>query len=159
MLTSYATYNAWANTELFKVIVKLSEEQQYAEVKSSFPSLYKTITHIWDAESGWWQRLKLEEHIKYESEQCTNMADAINAIQNLDILWLQWITNATEMQLRHVFAYQNSKKQQFKQPVWEMLLHVFNHSAYHRGQIVTILRQLDIYKIPQTDYIVWSRGK
>lgn len=157
MLTSYATYNAWANNELFKVVASLNTEQQHAEIISSFPSVFKTIVHIWDAESGWWQRLRLEENIIYESKDCSNMEAAINAIQNLDIQWLQWITHATEMQLRHVFAYQNSKKQQYKQPVFEMLLHVFNHSTYHRGQLVTMLRQLGVQKIPQTDFIVWAR--
>jgi uncharacterized damage-inducible protein DinB len=40
-----------------------------------------------------------------------------------------------------------------------MLLHVFNHGTYHRGQLVTMLRQLGIENIPATDFIVWSREK
>jgi uncharacterized damage-inducible protein DinB len=40
-----------------------------------------------------------------------------------------------------------------------MLLHVFNHSNFHRGQLVTILRQLGEEKIPQTDYIHYSRSR
>jgi uncharacterized damage-inducible protein DinB len=40
-----------------------------------------------------------------------------------------------------------------------MLLHLFNHNTYHRGQLVTMLRQLGMDKIPATDFIVWSRKK
>jgi uncharacterized damage-inducible protein DinB len=40
-----------------------------------------------------------------------------------------------------------------------MLLHLFNHGTYHRGQLVTMLRELGIEKIPPTDFIVWSRRK
>jgi len=47
----------------------------------------------------------------------------------------------------------------YKQPVCQMILHVFNHGTYHRGQLVNMLRQLGIEKIPQTDFIVWSRKK
>jgi uncharacterized damage-inducible protein DinB len=40
-----------------------------------------------------------------------------------------------------------------------MLLHLFNHGTYHRGQLVNQLRQLGIAKIPPTDFIIWSRKK
>jgi uncharacterized damage-inducible protein DinB len=64
-----------------------------------------------------------------------------------------------EHHLDHVFQYQNKKGEQFKQPLYQMLIHLFNHGTYHRGQIVTILHQLGIKKIPQMDFIVWSRKK
>ena len=50
-------------------------------------------------------------------------------------------------------------KAQFKQPTWQMLLHVFNHGTYHRGQLVNMLRQLGVSRIPATDFALWSRGK
>ncbi len=40
-----------------------------------------------------------------------------------------------------------------------MWLHLFNRQTYHRGQIITRLRQNGIDKIPATDFIVFSRGK
>ncbi|MGZ3851281.1 MAG: DinB family protein [Flavisolibacter sp.] len=40
-----------------------------------------------------------------------------------------------------------------------MLLHAFNHGTYHRGQLVNMLRQLGVDKIPGTDFIAWSRRK
>jgi len=41
--------------------------------------------------------------------------------------------------------------------LFQILLHIFNHGTYHRGQLVTILQQLNIQNIPQTDFIVWTR--
>jgi uncharacterized damage-inducible protein DinB len=73
--------------------------------------------------------------------------------------WIEWINAASEAALDHVFQYQTSRKEQFKQPISQMLLHVFNHGTYHRGQLVNMLRQLEVEKIPQTDFIVWSRMK
>jgi uncharacterized damage-inducible protein DinB len=35
------------------VILALPEEKQLAEVPSSFNSLYRTVLHMWDAESGY----------------------------------------------------------------------------------------------------------
>jgi uncharacterized damage-inducible protein DinB len=63
------------------------------------------------------------------------------------------------MALDHVFQYYNTKRELFKDPTWQMLLQVFNHGSYHRGQLVNMLRQLGVEKIPQTDFIVWGRKK
>ncbi len=63
------------------------------------------------------------------------------------------------MRSKVAFDYENSKGEQFKQPIFQMLLHVFNHGTYHRGQLVTMLRQLGVENIPATDFIVWSREK
>ena len=40
--------------------------------------------------------------------------------------------------------------------LWELLLHIVNHSTYHRGQITTMLRQLGARTIA-TDITRWYR--
>ncbi|MGZ3861095.1 MAG: DinB family protein, partial [Flavisolibacter sp.] len=106
----------------------------------------------------WWQRLKLQERIVVPSATFTgNMKEAFDNLLKQDRQWKEWVEKAQEHMLQYVFVYQNSKNETFKQPVSQMLLHLFNHNTYHRGQLVTILRQLEVGKIPQTDFIVWSR--
>ena len=158
LLKQYASYNIWANQKLIELILSLTEEQQQKEIASSFSSLYKTLLHMWDSETAWWQRMKLHERIIIPSENFNGTTrDVVNGLINQSRQWEEWVRNASELSLSHVFQYQNSKKEQFKQPVYQMILHVFNHGTYHRGQLVTILRQLGVEKIPQTDFIVWSR--
>ena len=160
LLLQLSTYNYWANQLLLAAINPLSEEVQHKEVASSFSSLYKTALHMWDAESIWWQRMKLQERINIPSTTFNGaMQDISTGILQLDKQWQDWIRASQEHQLQHVFQYQNLKGEQFKQPTYEMLLHLLNHNTYHRGQLVTILRQLGIEKIPQTDFIIWSRKK
>ena len=90
-----------------------------------------------------------------------NFAGSFNELSKkllqLSRQWEEWVRNANEANITHVFAYQNSKKELFKQPVYEVLLHLFNHQTYHRGQLATIFRQLGFEKIPPTDFIVFSR--
>jgi uncharacterized damage-inducible protein DinB len=160
LMVSYASYNYWANGELTKTIQALTPQQQQAEVKSSFTSLQKTIIHMWDAESIWWQRMKLQENIVIPSLTFhATMQEAVTGLMNQSKDWMNWVQQANELQLEHVFAYQNSKKEQFKQPMWQMLLHMFNHATFHRGQLVTILRQVGEEKIPPTDYIHYTRSR
>ena len=160
LILQFSTYHLWANQLLLDAINQLPEEKQTQTVASSFDSLLKTVLHIWDAESIWWQRMKLSERVVRPSENFSgNMKEAAESLLQKNRQWHEWVTSAQEHMLQHVFRYQNTKKEQFKQPVYQMLLHIFNHGTYHRGQLVTMLRQLGVEKIPQTDFIVWSRKK
>jgi uncharacterized damage-inducible protein DinB len=160
MLLQLSAYHLWANHTLLEAINNLSDEAQHTELPGSFSSIHKTILHLWNAESIWWQRMKLQERIVAPAETFTGTTtEAGQQLQLLNKQWHEWISGAQERMLEHVFMYHNSKREQFKQPIYQMLLHVFNHGTYHRGQLVNQLRQLGVAKIPATDFIVWSRKK
>ena len=160
LLQQYAAYNLWANKIITEKIAQLPVDTIHKEMNSSFSSIYKTVVHLMDAESIWWQRLKLQEHVEWPGKSFEGNFKALS--QQLIFLskqWNEWVINANEVNITHVFGYQNSKKEYFKQPVYEMLLHLFNHQTFHRGQIITMMRQNGIEKIPATDFIVFARKK
>ncbi len=160
LLRQYAAYNIWASQQILSIVYTLTDEQHKQEISSSFPSLYKTVLHMWDAESIWWQRMKLSERINRPSDNYTGtLQDAAAGLLHQSKQWEEWISNASDMAIEHVFHYHTFDKAQYKQPIWQMLLHVFNHGSYHRGQLINMLRQLGVQKLPATDFILWSRGK
>lgn len=160
MLQSYAAYNYWANQRLAEVIRALPPGEAQREVPSSFSSLHATLLHMWNAESGWWQRIRLQERVVMPGEGFSGTTEELlQQYLQQSRLWEEWISQASEAALAHVVAYQNTKREQFKQPVWQVALHVFNHGTYHRGQLVNMLRQLGADKIPGTDFILWARGR
>lgn len=160
MLQQLATYNFWANQKLLEAILVLPEEKQKAELPSSFRSIYATVLHIWNAESIWWQRMKLQERILPPGENFKGtMHELAGELLMQNRQWAEWVETAPDAVLDHVFEYRNTKRELFKQPVFQMLIHIFNHGTYHRGQLVNMLRQLGVEKIPQTDFIDWSRLK
>ena len=160
ILLQCAAYTIWANRKIIECINNLSNDQINREISSSFSSVFKTVLHMLDAEAIWWQRVKLVEHIERPGDGFTGSFEELSKkLEAQSKLWEEWVANASDNQLNHVFAYQNTKKEQFKQPVYEMLLHIFNHNTYHRGQLVTMLRQLGVEKIPPTDFIVFCRKK
>ncbi|RYF80663.1 MAG: hypothetical protein EON98_13230 [Chitinophagaceae bacterium] len=160
IFVQYAEFNRWANGQLLDVIGSLTDEQQTTTIKSSFPSLKATLLHMLDAESIWWQRIKLKEKIDRPSDTFSGgFADLRKQLLQQNNQWLEWLNGISEHGLQHEFIYFNSKKERFKQSTYQMLLHMFNHGTYHRGQLVTMLRQLGIEKIPATDFMLWSRRK
>lgn len=160
LLGKYAAYNLWANSILLDKSSQLSVEILHKDLGSSFASIYKTFVHMMEVESAWWQRIKLQERIQLpEKDADENFAELSTKLIAGSKQWSEWVREANEKNLTHVFGYQNTKKEYFKQPVYEMLLHLFNHQTYHRGQIVTMMRQAGVEKIPATDFIVYCRKK
>ena len=160
LLIQFASYNTWANQKLIECIQSLPEEALVKELPSSFSSLQATLLHMWDAESIWWQRVKLAERVNFPSENSSaDIRDVVNGLMNQSRQWEEWVNAASELSLDHVFQYQNTRREMFKQPVYQIIHHVFNHGTYHRGQLVNMLRQLGIEKIPSTDFTVFIRSR
>lgn len=160
ILVSYAAYNLWANQRISDCLTNLADSELQQQVKSSFGSLYLTYLHLWDVESVWWQRIKLKDVVEWPSSNFNgSLLELTNNLLAQSKQWKEWIDLATETVLEHEFIYKNTKKDQFKQPVFEALQHLFNHQTYHRGQIITILREVGITEVPNTDLIAFYRKK
>ncbi|CAA9504517.1 MAG: DinB family protein [uncultured Segetibacter sp.] len=155
----YASYNAWANQKMTEAIFALPGETVQKTIVSSFSSLHLTLLHMWNAESIWWQRINLAETIRTNDNTNSSIKEIAGGLIEQSKQWEAWVEKSTPATFEHEFIYRNSKKEQFKQPVYQVLLHLFNHSTYHRGQLVTMLRQSGAEKIPNGDFIAFSRGK
>ena len=160
LLASFTAYDFWANQKMLEIVLQLTEAQQLQEIKSSFFSIHKTCLHVWDASSIWWQRLQMHEQIVVPSLSFhPSMSDVAIGLLGQNKQWIEWIHTAVEADLEREMPYKNMKGDACLQPVKEILLHLSNHGTYHRGQLINMLRQFGIEKLPQTDFIVWSRKK
>lgn len=159
LLYQLAQYNVWAHQRLTACILKLDSEQQHREIPSSFNSLYKTILHVWFAGTAWWNRLHYLPAPVAGDPFIASMKQLSEALLALDNDFVQWLESKDEVMMAELFTYRNFRGQQYTEPVNEILMHVFNHSTYHNGQIVTMLHHVDsTISIPATDFIEWVRN-
>lgn len=160
MLLQIATYRRWANKMLIDKLMEVPPDVLSNDMQSSFGSIGKTLFHVANADNIWWQRLHLKERVEPLPEEVANDFKKLSELMlKMSDQWVDWITNASELKLQHVIEYRNSRKEAFKQPVYEILLHVFNHQTYHHGQIICMLRQQHISKLPSTDLSAFTRGR
>lgn len=158
LLLRYADYNLWANRRLLAILGALPEEQLDRDLGSSHISLRGTVYHIWDAETVWYERLHLAAHVVLPSRGFTgNWEDFMQQFIRQSELLRDFIATASEAKLGHTIEYNYMKGGVRKSGVEDVILSVFNHSTYHRGQLVTMLRQTGVTKIPQTDFIEYTR--
>lgn len=160
-LVQNAAYNVWANHKYTFQLLDMPTDNWMAPTPSSFNSLYKTILHMWDAESGWWQRMRLHESIVLPSLNFEpSMKDACNGLLHQSMQWETFIQDQLDSNaLNTNLIYKNSTGEVFNQPVSQVIMHVFNHSTYHRGQLTNMMRALQIEKIPTTDFIAFCRTR
>lgn len=113
---------------------------------------------MWETERNWLKRLQFKENIPAGGAPVSLSFDEVaGALLQESKMVKEWIEKVTAEKIEHVIAYQNSRREQFKQPVFQILLHLFNHQTYHRGQLVSMFHQLQLKNIPNTDFISWSR--
>ena len=158
LMQQYAQYNHWANQRIAEAVLGLSTEQQQQEIPSSFPGIYKTLFHLWSVDVVWLQRLHEGQVLIQEDPFKNSMAGLTEALLEKNLEWISWLDGQDENKLKEDFSYKNLKGQSFREPLYQILLHVFNHGSYHRGQIVTLFHHLGVEKIPATDFILWSRA-
>lgn len=160
VLLPLAGYNYWANQRMIMTLKKLTEEQLDQEIISSFSSIRDTVYHMWNAESVWKQRIDLVEQAQKPAEVFNgSFAEACDQWLETSKNILEWVQQANPVKLPATVAYYNSEKQYQKLTVIEILMHVFNHATYHRGQLVTMLRQVGVTKIQGTDYNEFARNR
>lgn len=149
LIHQYAAYDLWANTRILERLQREPESLLDRHVKSSFPSLRQTVHHIRDAGNIWYQRVFGEEAIV-----CDNSLDGLLKVSTI----LSDKVRATDDEaLSGTVSYARANGVKHTQPRWQLLVHCFNHASYHRGQLITIMRQLDLEEVPNTDLVAYQR--
>jgi uncharacterized damage-inducible protein DinB len=150
-------YTVWANHKLMRVAATLSVDDYKRDLKSSHGGVRGTLVHTMGAEWIWLERWKGLSPTRLFDEgefpDIVALSDRWSVIEQHRASWLESLRpDAMELGLR----YRNLQGQEFETPLWQMVQHVANHSTYHRGQVVTMLRQLGA-KAVSTDLIAWDR--
>ena len=160
ILLEKAKYNLWANQRIVAVLSGLEQEQLIQKIESSFAGVYPTIFHIWNAENIWLERLQGISLNSWPSRDA-NDKDNLQKFIQTSKLFLEFLEK-NYLQKDFPFSeisYSNLKGDFMNNSAYEIVFHCFNHSSYHRGQIVTMLRQLGVTNIPSTDFIAYLRER
>jgi uncharacterized damage-inducible protein DinB len=152
-------YNAWANNRLFDIVDQVAPEQYMRDMKTSHGSLHGTLVHLVGAESVWLERWQQAPGIVFLQ------AKDLLSFKELRSIWNavqekreNFLAEFTDQKLNDSITITDSKGGVYTNTFSQMMQHAINHSTFHRGQVVTILRQLGVTPIG-TDMITYFRKK
>jgi uncharacterized damage-inducible protein DinB len=156
-LIQYVQYNLWANKIIVDEISKKALDLLDTEVPNSFPSLRQTLLHIWDAENIWFTRLNNLPVTDWPSNNPLLHNSVLENLIRQSEEFLGLVESKEEEWFISNIKYSNLKGDSFSQPAYTIIMHCMNHSTFHRGQIICMLRQLKFENLPFTDLITFSR--
>jgi uncharacterized damage-inducible protein DinB len=138
-------YNAWATK---RVIGTLTRQQV------SDPKILSLLGHVLAAQFLWLHRIKglpapdVKLWGEYTLEQLTAMAEKASQ------LWLEFVESTDNFDRE--MTYRNYVNEPYTNNVEMVMIHLVNHSTYHRAQIAMLLRQKGFEPI-NTDFITYDR--
>lgn len=150
LMKNYANYNLWATRTLVNWLRTKPEEVVEQEVPSSFSSILQTLTHILQTQQYWLAIIR--KNTSFIPEPFTGSLNELYfTLVEQSAELAEQIYNMTDAEIEDTTHIQ-SLWFECDFPHFEYLMQVVNHTTYHRGQIITIGRNLGFTDAPMTDY-------
>jgi uncharacterized damage-inducible protein DinB len=156
-LQTLAEFHYWATRRVLDAVEPLSPDQFTRDLGNSFPSVRDTLAHLYGGDWIWCSR--------WNGESPPGLPDPQRFP---DLTSLRRVWDEHEPTLRAVLKrfgeagvdqpveyVRNGVRQ--VQPFSQTFQHLVNHGTYHRGQVITMLRQLGVTAVPSTDMIAFFR--
>ena len=149
------TYNDWANRRILAAVRGLEAQDFIRDLRTSYSSVRGTLVHVLWAEWLWLQRWQGESPERvFVTEEFPDAAAIEAAWTALARDQQTFVNNLTDERLKNRISYENRRGERWEYPLVHMMQHLVSHSTYHRGQVVTLLRQLG-HTPPATDFLVF----
>ncbi len=150
-------YNAWADRRLLDACASLTGEQFTRSLGSSFSSVRDTVAHLYGAEWVWNERFQGRSPSALNPGTAfPDFASVRAKLEEMDLYYIDYVAKLTTQDLERVIRYKSFAGDEFSNPLWQSLHQLTNHASYHRGQVVTLLRQLGAKPV-STDLIMYYR--
>ncbi|MDM5188833.1 DinB family protein [Bacillus sp. DX4.1] len=150
-------YHVWANKTIFDRLKELPRDIYHKKIQSVFPSVSKTVSHIYLTDYCWLnilsgksmkEALAFADHLKEQTE--TKSIEEIETMFfDLSEQYTSFFNQQEDLEKTLVLdnPYAGLRETSFS----EVVLHVVNHGTYHRGNITAMLHQMGHASV-MTDY-------
>lgn len=138
-------FNSWADNRLLDATLAMPEDKAMQDMKSSHGSIHGTLVHLVGSEKMWLSRWTGKPDATY-----LTVAEA-PTVQALKNIWVavgfetaKFLGTMTDRRLQDAFTMKTSHGETYTHLYWQAFQHMVDHCSYHRGQVVTMMRQQGI---------------
>lgn len=140
-------YENWANQEIIQVITAIEEPSE---------KIISIMSHIINAQILWLSRIE-NEISEVEVWQQYNKIGLSKIQRDTKLNLENYLQGTYEDDYEKIINYTNTKGESFESSIKDIFTHLTHHSAYHRGQVIILLK-VQISNLPYTDYIHYIRS-
>lgn len=138
-------YNAWAN----KKVLNSLKQQQVSDEK-----ILTLMGHILAAQFIWLNRIKGLPKSPYNLWHTYSLKEVIAMGEEVGNDWLEFVNQNDDF--NRDLTYHNYVGDAYVNNIEHIMMHLVNHSTYHRAQIALLLRQQGLEPV-NTDFITYDR--
>ncbi|HLX81081.1 MAG TPA: DinB family protein [Burkholderiales bacterium] len=153
-----ARYNAWANKLIFEAVAALPEGEAVKPRKSLFKNMVHMLNHNYVIDRIFQAHMEGRKH-GYAARNTPDhppLADLWRAQQEVDAWYIAWSDALTDAALAETIDFTFVGGGQGAMTRGQILLHITNHTSYHRGFVAEMFYGLSI-RPPTTDLPVYLR--
>lgn len=154
---AHFAYDEWANARFVTALAELTPATLALPVVSSFPSLLATFAHLVAAEWVWLRRWKGENPRTFPDWMADPSLESLRAcLAAVQSERDAYLATLADDDLNGEVSYALMSGVARTGRLATLFLHVVNHSSFHRGQLVTLLRQAGATP-PASDLVMYVR--
>ena len=157
-LQTLTRYKAWANDLLFQTLSELPESELVAERQIIFGNILRTLNHVYVMDVVWKVHLEGGSHGFSTRNPATSppFTELRDAQKNIDAWFVRYAQGLVESASREIVDFTFIGGGAGLMSRADILLHVINHTTYHRGHIAGMIYQIPAHP-PTTDLPVFLR--
>ncbi|MEO8181346.1 MAG: DinB family protein [Deltaproteobacteria bacterium] len=158
-LPQLTRYKRWADELIFQAVQALPPGEVTRERPTLFKTLLNTLNHIYVVDLVWQAHLEGRQHgiSALNTVLHENVADLWRAQQTSDDWYVELSDSLSDQALCEVVPFEFLDGNKGAMSRADMLLHVVNHTTYHRGWVADMFFQIPL-RPPTTDLPVFLRG-
>ncbi len=151
-------YNAWADKLMFDAVAALPEGEATKERQSLFKNMVHTLNHNYVIDLIWQAHLEGREHgFTARNTKDHPPLDELGKLQQeVDDWYVRWSDALTDAGLDEQVNFTLVGGNQGVMTRGEILLHIVNHTSYHRGFVADLFFQVPA-RPPAMDLPVYLR--
>jgi len=152
-------YNHWANELIFDAVAGLPAGEATRQRPSLFKNMVHTLNHNYVIDVIWQAHLEGRDHgFTARNTPDHPPLDELWAKQReIDVWYVAWSDGMSESALAEAVRFTLIGGNQGAMTRAEVLLHVVNHTTYHRGFVGDLFYQVPGHRPPITDLPVYLR--
>ena len=153
-----ARYNAWANKTLFDAVIALPAGEAAKQRPTLFKNMINTLNHVFVVGLIWQAHLEGREHdiAALGTVMHADLAELWRAQQAIDGWYLAWSEALSEAASDEIVQFKLIGGNPGAMRRGDILLHVVNHTSYHRGFVADLFFQVPA-RPPLTDLPIFLR--
>ncbi len=151
-------YMAWANTTMFNSVSRISDAEIVKERQTLFGNIAHTFNHILVVHNIFQAHLEGKSHhyTARNTETSPPISDVREQLEKMDQYYVALASQLNQAELDEVINFTFVGGGDGAMTRTEILLHLVNHSTYHRGFISDMLYQVP-HKGNKNDLTVFLR--